>query len=161
MQSISVVLPAPFGPMMQRSSPRSSVIVRSVRALKPSNWTLMLSTHRWARGRPGWTSGRPPAAGSEPTSARAGPARSLSSTCDVSIGEGSDWGALLALRDIAADLRWVPGGSFRGRGGAALRELALEPGEVRVVERAGEAAREEQGDAHEQRAQHVEPQVGR
>src|SRR6478752_3881351 len=48
MMSISVVLPAPFGPIKQRSSPLSRINVRSVMALKPSKLTLTLSTTRTA-----------------------------------------------------------------------------------------------------------------
>ena len=40
MQSIIVVLPAPFGPMMQRSSPSSTASDRLFSALKPSNETV-------------------------------------------------------------------------------------------------------------------------
>ena len=45
MQSMSVVLPAPFGPMRQRSSPFSSNRVTSFSALKPSKLTDRFSTH--------------------------------------------------------------------------------------------------------------------
>ena len=38
--SIIVVLPAPFGPMTQSSSPGSTCSVRSSRALKPSKLTV-------------------------------------------------------------------------------------------------------------------------
>ncbi len=48
MMSISVVLPAPFGPMMHRSSPASRVSVRSLRARKPSKLTVTCSTWSWA-----------------------------------------------------------------------------------------------------------------
>ena len=41
--SIIVVLPAPFGPMMQRNSPASTVSVRLFSALKPSKLTVMSS----------------------------------------------------------------------------------------------------------------------
>ena len=41
--SIMVVLPAPFGPMMQRSSPGSMIIVRPASALNPSKLTVMPS----------------------------------------------------------------------------------------------------------------------
>jgi hypothetical protein len=40
MTSIIVVLPAPFGPMMARISPGSTVRARLLSALKPSNETL-------------------------------------------------------------------------------------------------------------------------
>ena len=43
MQSIIVVLPAPLGPMMQRSSPTLTVIVKALSALKPSKLTVMSS----------------------------------------------------------------------------------------------------------------------
>ncbi len=43
MTSIMVVLPAPFGPMMQRSSPAAMSSVRSLSALKPSKLTVMAS----------------------------------------------------------------------------------------------------------------------
>ena len=39
MTSIMVVLPAPFGPMMARSSPASTISDRLFSALKPSNTT--------------------------------------------------------------------------------------------------------------------------
>ena len=42
MTSIMVVLPAPFGPMMQRSSPGSICSVSSLSALKPSKLTVSL-----------------------------------------------------------------------------------------------------------------------
>ena len=51
MQSMSVVLPAPFGPMRQRSSPWSSVSVTSSSALKPSKLTLRFSTQSARGGR--------------------------------------------------------------------------------------------------------------
>ena len=38
--SIIVVLPAPFGPMMQRSSPGSTIRLRLSRALNPSKLTV-------------------------------------------------------------------------------------------------------------------------
>ena len=41
--SIIVVLPAPFGPITQRSSPGSMVSERLFRALKPSKLTVMPS----------------------------------------------------------------------------------------------------------------------
>ena len=41
--SIMVVLPAPFGPMMQRSSPSSMVMLRLLMARKPSKLTLTSS----------------------------------------------------------------------------------------------------------------------
>ena len=41
--SIIVVLPAPFGPITQRSSPASMVSDRLLSALKPSKLTLMPS----------------------------------------------------------------------------------------------------------------------
>ena len=41
--SIIVVLPAPFGPMMQRSSPGSTYSVSSLSALKPSKLTVSFS----------------------------------------------------------------------------------------------------------------------
>ena len=41
--SIIVVLPAPFGPMMQRNSPSSIVSDRSFSALKPSKATVIPS----------------------------------------------------------------------------------------------------------------------
>ena len=43
MQSIIVVLPAPLGPMMQRSSPTSTVSDRALSARKPSKLTVMSS----------------------------------------------------------------------------------------------------------------------
>ncbi len=43
MTSIIVVLPAPFGPMMQRSSPTAMSSVSALSALKPSKLTLMAS----------------------------------------------------------------------------------------------------------------------
>ena len=43
MTSIMVVLPAPFGPMMARISPGSTVSDRSFSARKPSNDTLTAS----------------------------------------------------------------------------------------------------------------------
>ncbi len=43
MMSIMVVLPAPFGPMMQRNSPSSMVRLRLLMALKPSKLTLTSS----------------------------------------------------------------------------------------------------------------------
>ena len=45
MQSIIVVLPAPLGPMMQRSSPTSMVRLSAFSALKPSKLTVMSSTY--------------------------------------------------------------------------------------------------------------------
>ena len=45
MTSISVVLPAPLGPIRQRSSPWSTYSVRSLSALKPSKETLTPSTN--------------------------------------------------------------------------------------------------------------------
>ncbi len=51
MQSMSVVLPAPLGPMRQRSSPFSSVSVTSVSALNPSKLTERFSTHSASGGR--------------------------------------------------------------------------------------------------------------
>ena len=42
--SIIVVLPAPFGPMMQRSSPTSMYSVRLFSARNPSKLTVMSST---------------------------------------------------------------------------------------------------------------------
>src|SRR5579862_2241011 len=44
MTSIMVVLPAPFGPMMHRSSPGSTPSVRSFSALKPSKLTVRFSS---------------------------------------------------------------------------------------------------------------------
>ncbi len=58
--SISVVLPAPFGPMMQRSSPTPMYRVKALSALKPSKLTLMssrLNTVPWRVSSPalrGW-----------------------------------------------------------------------------------------------------------
>ncbi len=46
MTSIIVVLPAPLGPMMQRSSPRSIVSESALSALKPSKLTVMSSRYR-------------------------------------------------------------------------------------------------------------------
>ncbi len=46
MTSIMVVLPAPLGPMMQRSSPSSMYRFRLFSALKPSKLTLTSSTYR-------------------------------------------------------------------------------------------------------------------
>ena len=43
MTSIMVVLPAPLGPMMQRSSPASMARLSLLRALKPSKLTEMSS----------------------------------------------------------------------------------------------------------------------
>ena len=43
MTSIIVVLPAPFGPMMQRSSPALISRLRLFSALKPSKLTVMSS----------------------------------------------------------------------------------------------------------------------
>jgi hypothetical protein len=43
MTSIIVVLPAPFGPITQRSSPASIMSERLLSALKPSNETVMPS----------------------------------------------------------------------------------------------------------------------
>ena len=45
MTSIMVVLPAPFGPMMQRSSPGSICSVSSLSALKPSKLTVRFSRY--------------------------------------------------------------------------------------------------------------------
>jgi len=45
MQSIIVVLPAPLGPMMQRSSPALTVSDRRFSALKPSKLTVMSSRY--------------------------------------------------------------------------------------------------------------------
>ncbi|MNE39800.1 hypothetical protein D3C80_1337710 [compost metagenome] len=53
--SISVVLPAPLGPMMQRSSPTPMYRLRLFSALKPSKLTLMssrVSTVPWRTSRP-------------------------------------------------------------------------------------------------------------
>jgi hypothetical protein len=44
--SIIVVLPAPFGPITQRSSPRSIVSDSLFSALKPSKLTVMSSRYR-------------------------------------------------------------------------------------------------------------------
>ena len=46
--SIMVVLPAPFGPMMQRSSPPLMLRLRALSALKPSKLTVMSSRYRIA-----------------------------------------------------------------------------------------------------------------
>jgi len=43
MTSIMVVLPAPFGPMMQRISPALMLIDSALSALKPSKLTVMSS----------------------------------------------------------------------------------------------------------------------
>src|SRR4051794_1919823 len=40
MTSSSVVLPAPLGPMMTRSSLRGTARLRSLSAVKPPNWTV-------------------------------------------------------------------------------------------------------------------------
>ncbi|KAG1422655.1 hypothetical protein G6F57_023539 [Rhizopus arrhizus] len=48
MTSIIVVLPAPLGPMMQRSSPTPMSSVRSFSALNPSKLTVMPSRYRMA-----------------------------------------------------------------------------------------------------------------
>ena len=48
MTSMSVVLPAPFGPTMQRSSPASSDRVSSSSARNPSKRTVTLSTSKSA-----------------------------------------------------------------------------------------------------------------
>src|SRR6266550_137461 len=48
MTSIMVVLPAPFGPMMARISPGSTVRERSLSARKPSNDTETASRYRSA-----------------------------------------------------------------------------------------------------------------
>ncbi|MDT4873606.1 hypothetical protein FQZ97_1088600 [compost metagenome] len=56
--SISVVFPAPLGPMMQRNSPTPMYRFKSFRALKPSKLTLMSSRVRmvpWRVSRPGPT----------------------------------------------------------------------------------------------------------
>ena len=57
MQSIIVVLPAPLGPMMQRSSPTLMVSDSAFSALKPSKLTVMSSRYSatpWAKsGHPG------------------------------------------------------------------------------------------------------------
>ena len=45
MTSIMVVLPAPLGPMTQRSSPGSTCSVRSLSALKPSKLTVSFSRY--------------------------------------------------------------------------------------------------------------------
>ena len=45
MQSIIVVLPAPLGPMMQRSSPTLIVRLSLFSARKPSKLTVMPSTY--------------------------------------------------------------------------------------------------------------------
>ena len=52
MTSISVVLPAPLGPMTQRSSPRSSSRVMSLSALNPSKLTVTFSTQSARSGEP-------------------------------------------------------------------------------------------------------------
>src|SRR5580693_6940878 len=46
MTSIMVVLPAPFGPMMQRNSPGSICNVSSLSALKPSKLTVKRSRRK-------------------------------------------------------------------------------------------------------------------
>ncbi len=46
MTSIMVVLPAPFGPMIERNSPRSMASVRLLSALKPSKLTVIPSRYR-------------------------------------------------------------------------------------------------------------------
>ncbi len=46
MQSIIVVLPAPLGPMMQRSSPTLTVRLSLFSARKPSKLTVMSSRYR-------------------------------------------------------------------------------------------------------------------
>ena len=51
MTSIMVVLPAPLGPMMQRSSPGSTCSVSSLSALKPSKLTVRLSRYSVYRAR--------------------------------------------------------------------------------------------------------------
>ena len=48
MTSIIVVLPAPFGPMMQRSSPALMFRLSALSALKPSKLTVMSSRYRMA-----------------------------------------------------------------------------------------------------------------
>ncbi len=78
MTSIMVVLPAPLGPMMQRSSPTPMYRLRFVSALKPSKLTLMSSRLRmvpWrtsrpfsaTRPRPMASRVRPPPVGSKPS----------------------------------------------------------------------------------------------
>ncbi|MNZ93690.1 hypothetical protein D3C78_1127690 [compost metagenome] len=68
--SISVVLPAPLGPMMQRSSPTPMYSVRSRNALKPSKLTLMSSRVRMVPWR---TSSPDPALWPRPMASRPAP----------------------------------------------------------------------------------------
>ncbi|MNN19431.1 hypothetical protein D3C81_1326740 [compost metagenome] len=75
--SISVVLPAPLGPMMQRSSPTPMYRFKSFSALKPSKLTLMSSRVRMVP----WRVFRPlPARWPSPMASRLLPASLLGST---------------------------------------------------------------------------------
>ena len=81
--SIMVVLPAPLGPMMQRSSPTPMYRLRLFRALKPSKLTLMSSRVRmvpWRVFRPG------PAACPRPMASRLLPASSTGSSMNSAVG---------------------------------------------------------------------------
>ncbi|MNJ60643.1 hypothetical protein D3C77_563910 [compost metagenome] len=77
MTSISVVLPAPLGPMMQRNSPTPMYRFKALRALKPSKLTLMSSRVRTVP----WRTSRPsPRAWPRPMASRPLPASRIGSS---------------------------------------------------------------------------------
>src|SRR6478735_629119 len=154
--SMSVVLPAPLGPMMQRSSPESRMSVRFVSALKPSKLTEMSSTQSSACWR----------------AARISAPRSLGTRWLVRSG-GLELRGLLVEMSVTVLIL----GSFVGTssgdtfsdGGASAKLARAEfgsggmgPLELRqVASQAHQAIGQGEGHDDEQRAQEEQPQVRR
>src|SRR6478752_4324838 len=137
MMSISVVLPAPFGPIKQRSSPLSRINVRSVMALKPSKLTLTLSTTRTACR-------LPTTAARRSGSTKRGRTDQRLPLLSPGLGSGP---ALGSSRDRAS----------RNYSRQMIPTLALP---LQATESARNAVREKERDCDEQQAEHVQPGVG-
>ncbi|GBH15236.1 DNA-directed RNA polymerase [Pseudomonas syringae pv. actinidiae] len=103
MTSISVVLPAPLGPMMQRSSPTPMYRFRSFSALKPSKLTLMSSRVRIVPCR---VFSPLPALLPRPTASRLVPASELGASIGSSMNEGV--GVVFIARSFSSASRSRP-----------------------------------------------------
>src|SRR5450755_4259689 len=151
MTSISVVLPAPFGPIRQRSSPLSRIRVRLFSALKPSKLTLTLSTHKIA-GRPATTTSRRPGSmvlgrtdhgRRDFSGSTAGALRTVGTSSDKGSSEG---GTLLrAGTDMSSTFEALD--DTRGA-------------QLQATEGACNAVGEKQGHRDEERTEDVQPGIG-
>ncbi|MNE21486.1 hypothetical protein D3C80_1146510 [compost metagenome] len=106
--SIKVVLPAPLGPMMQRSSPTPMYRFKAFKALKPSKLTLMSSRVRMVPWRT--SSALPALRAPRPMASRLLPASRLGSKAGSSMNSGRTTGSgtVLIVHPFSSAARKCP-----------------------------------------------------